>query len=372
MTPLADRLCAMIRLSGPMPVSDFMAACLLDPAHGYYTRAQPFGRTGDFITAPDLSQMFGELVGAFLVGAWHKLGKPDPFVLAEAGPGRGTLMKHALRTIALDAHMRAAARLHLIEASDKMIAMQCQALTDTPVALDPTWCARIDDLPALPTLLVANEFLDALPVRQFVHRQGAWHERVVGIGPDGDLAFGLGSARLPADIVSLIESRETAQDGAVLEWAPAREAFAATLGHHLASHGGAALLIDYGHASTGTGDTLQAVAGHTYQDPLAAPGESDLTSHVDFEAVARAASEAGAMARPLMTQGDFLLSLGLLQRAGRLGADKDAATQQAIRETVDRLAGAGEAAMGTLFKALCLTAPGMDPPEPFATTGDAR
>jgi len=346
-----DRIRRLIEAAGPLPVSDYMALCLFDPEGGYYTTREPFGAAGDFITAPEVSQMFGEIIGAWLIHAWHQLGCPAPFVLAEMGPGRGTLMRDILRTARLDPAFLAAARIHLVEASDRLAAVQRGTLADAPAQC--TWDAGLDPLPRLPLLFVANELFDAVPVRQIVRTAEDWCERRVGIGADGELAFVPGQA--VGDLSLLPPGSEDQPEGAIFEYAPAREAIAAQLGERLAQSGGAALLIDYGHLHSGFADTLQAVRAHRHVPVFAEPGSADLTSHVDFEALANAAEAAGANPLPALTQGAFLLALGLVERAGALGRGKDGTTQDAIRTAAERLAGTGENGMGELFKVLCLT-----------------
>lgn len=348
---LEARIRQAIRAAGPLPLSDYWAMCLFDPALGYYSVREPFGARGDFITAPEVSQMFGEIVGAWLVHAWRVLGCPAPFALVEMGPGRGTLMRDILRTAAVDPAFADAATIHLVETSPRLRDIQRETL-----AASSSRCAWHDDLstlPAMPWLFVANELLDAIPVRQFEKTSQGWRERRVGLGEDGELTFVPGPP--PGDLSVLPADAGDAPDGAVFEYAPAREAVASELGARLADHGGAALLFDYGHARTGFADTLQALRGHRHVSVFEQPGRCDLTSHVDFEATAHAARAGGANALPLVTQGDFLLALGLLERAGALGHGKDEATQAGIEAAARRLAGSDDGEMGSLFKVLCLT-----------------
>ncbi|BCP54652.1 ATP synthase subunit beta [Kaistia sp. 32K] len=341
-TPLGEKLVRRIEALGPITVSDYMAACLGDPEHGYYMTREPFGAAGDFITAPEVSQMFGELIGLWAVECWRRMGRPSEFVLAEIGPGRGTLMADALRAARIEPAFLAAARIHLVETSERLRAVQRETLDGHAIE----WLERVDDLPDGPAILLANEFFDALPIRQFLRTDEGWAERMVGLR-DGALAFGLRpGARIDG-------ADERAPAGATLEVATISAAIMATLADRLRRFGGALLAIDYGHAGEGFGDTLQAVRGHRFDDPLAHPGEADLTVHVDFAALSRVATAQGARPSPIWTQGEFLLALGLLERAGRLGAGKDPATQDAIRAAVERLA--GPEAMGTLFKVLCVT-----------------
>ena len=354
-TALAARLATMIEAGGPITVAEFMGHAV---GHYYATR-EPFGRGGDFVTAPEVSQMFGEIVGAWLVQAWLDAGRPRPVRLVELGPGRGTLMADIVRTARLVPDFLASASLHLVETSPRLKRRQTETLAGAP--LRPAWHDRLDELSAGFLLLVANEFFDALPIRQFVRADGAWRERVVGLDAAGRLAFGLGPGGLAENEVPPALTA-AAGPGAILEVSPAATAVAGEIGGRVARHGGAALLVDYGHAETGLGDTLQAVGAHRFADPLAAVGDVDLTAHVDFSALARAVRAAGAAAWGPMQQGDFLLALGLLERAGRLGRDGDAALRDSLSAAVERLA--GPQAMGRLFKVLAVTPLG-PPPPPF-------
>ncbi|MEL6437118.1 MAG: class I SAM-dependent methyltransferase [Pseudomonadota bacterium] len=364
-TPLLTRLQAQIALSGPISIADYMAICLLDPDHGYYTTRQPFGASGDFVTAPEVSQLFGEIIGAWLIHTWHVIGEPSPFVLVEFGPGRGTLMKDILRTARVSPGFNDAVHPVLIEASERLRGVQAQTLGGD--ASRVTWHDGLDDLPDMPTLMVSNEFFDALPFRQFVKSGTRWLERTIGIAPDGGLRFQTGiniadRTWLPPDV-----DADAEPDGAVLEVSLAREAVAADMARHICARGGAALHIDYGHDTTGFGDTFQAVRNNQYADLLAAPGQADLTSHVDFQALANAASAAGAKVSPVMAQGAFLLGCGLLERAGALGRGQAKAQQARIEADVQRLAGDGKDDMGGLFKVLCFAAPARPPLPPFGS-----
>lgn len=351
MTPVEERLHRRIALTGPITVAEFMAACLTDP-DGYYARHEPFGAAGDFVTAPEISQMFGELLGAFLIDRWNADGCPAPVDLVELGPGRGTLMADILRVARRDPRFFGASRVVLVEASDRLRQIQRDRLSP----LHPR-IAFADAPPAeRPIYLVANEFFDALPIRQFVRRGGRWFERTVGLEA-GRLAFGLSPFPTPLT--------EDAPEGAVREVCRAGETLAETIGATLAAHGkGAALIVDYGYHGMVGGETFQAVRSHATVDVLTRPGEVDLSAHVDFTALRAAAARAGAVPHGPVGQGAFLLALGLLERAGQIGAGADTATQEAIRAAVQRLAGEGEGEMGTLFKALAIT-PDQAPPPGF-------
>jgi SAM-dependent MidA family methyltransferase len=312
-----------------------MQIALSDPQHGYYMRADPFGR--DFITAPEVSQMFGELIGAWAAAVWQQMGAPREVRLIELGPGRGTLMADALRAAKAMPEFADALSVHLVETSPVLRDAQQAKLGAV------TWHSQIEDVPAGPCVAVANEFVDALPVDQLVKDRDGWHMRMVAI-VDDRLAFVVSPDTLPG------RTEIDAPSGAILESRHDRPV--ALLARRIASHGGAALVIDYGHAATGFGDTLQAVRGHRYADPLAGPGESDLTTQVDFAALARTARREGARAHGPITQGDFLRRLGIAQRAARL---KQTATPQQAADIDAALARltAGDQ-MGDLFKVLAI------------------
>jgi NADH dehydrogenase [ubiquinone] 1 alpha subcomplex assembly factor 7 len=349
--PLTRKLRSLIEANGPMSVADYMAHCLSDPEHGYYMRRDPFGARGDFVTAPEVSQMFGEIVGAWLIETWRLSGAPSPVRLIELGPGRGTLMADILQVAALAPDFKAAASIHLVETSPVLTVRQRKTLAGSDINWHPTF----SQIPAGPLLLVANEFFDALPVRQFVRRKGAWRERVVGLGADGRFAFGIGPG--------LVQGPH-APEGALFEIRPSADALISEISQRITAECGSALIIDYGYGEGGAGDTLQAVRGHAFADPLEAPGEADLTAHVDFGALARAAKAEGAQVHGPIAQREFLVSLGLLERAGKLGAGADRATRDMLRAAVERLAGPDQ--MGTLFKVMAITPLGILPP-PFDT-----
>lgn len=351
MTALSAILARRIAADGPMRLSDYMAECLLHPSHGYYATRDPFGTAGDFTTAPEISQMFGELLGLCLAQCWLDQGAPAPFALAEIGPGRGTLMADMLRAIRAVPGMAAAARVHLVEASPRLRARQAGALAGHA----PEWHDRVEDLPDLPLFLVANEFFDALPIRQFERRGAGWAERMVGLR-DGRLAPGLGPVTpYPALAHRLADTRE----GEVVETCPAAEGIAAEIGRRVAARGGAALVVDYGGWHS-LGDTFQAVKGHAPADPFADPGEADLTAHVDFEPLARAFAASGAAVSALVPQGVFLERLGIAARAEALARGLSGAALAAHIAAHRRLTHPGE--MGQLFKVLSACPKGKAPP----------
>ncbi|MES0870727.1 class I SAM-dependent methyltransferase [Pseudovibrio sp. SCP19] len=346
-TPLQEKIKKRIADHGPMTVAEYMGLCLSDPEHGYYMRQQPFGAKGDFTTAPEISQLFGELIGAWFLHQWLSQDLKGPVHLVEMGPGRGTLMKDILRVISLRPQMLANIQIHLVETSPSLRKAQRKLLK----AYSIKWHDTLDTIPEGPTLLVANELFDALPIHQYQLTDTGWRERCVGLDEDGNLTFGIGSGTLsPADVA---KANLQAKIGDTLELSPASNAIASQIGHRLKANGGAALLIDYGYAKTVTGDTFQALKKHEYVSTLEHCGEADLTAHVNFQALANAAAAEGANAHGPIGQGQFLLGLGLLERAGQLGAGKSTLDQDQIRKDVERLAADDQ--MGTLFKVLCIT-----------------
>ena len=268
-SPLEAEIRRLIRIAGPMPVAEYMRLCLTHPQHGYYITRDPIGAGGDFITAPEISQMFGELIGLWMAAVWQQMGAPENVRLIELGPGRGTMMVDALRAAKTVPAFLAAIVLHLVEISPTLRQLQQQRLE--PLGLPALWHSTLDDVPGGPCLIIANEFIDALPVHQAVKQGGGWHERVVEIGPDGKLVIGTARDPLPHFEATLPRGLRHSPDGSIYEWRSDNIAF--ELGRRVRD-GGAALLIDYGHAWYGLGETLQAVSGHAYVDPLTAPGES--------------------------------------------------------------------------------------------------
>ncbi len=349
---LHDLIKDRIIQTGPLSLADYMSDCLLHPEHGYYTTRDPLGADGDFTTAPEISQMFGELIGLSLAQAWLDQGSPASFSLAELGPGRGTLMADALRTTRSVPGFHQAAQLHLIEASPTLKDAQRQALA----TFAPQWHDSVETLPDLPLFLIANEFFDALPIAQFVRDEDGWRERRVGLQDDA-LAFGLAPRTHPAALQHRIE--DTQQDDLVELCAPGVPILS-TIAHRIAATGGAALIIDYGDWRS-LGDTLQALQGHTPTDPLSTPGQADLTAHVDFEVLAATAQTAGCAHSRVTPQGVFLERLGITARAQALA---QALTGERLESHISahrRLTHPEE--MGNLFKVLGLF-PTHTPPPP--------
>lgn len=330
---------SLIRRDGPVSVARYMALALGHPRWGYYMTRDPLGMAGDFTTAPEISQMFGELLGAWCADVWTKLGSPEPFIMAECGPGRGTLMKDMLRVTAGVKGFHEAMQVHLVETSPLLREKQKRALS----WFDPQWHGGLDTLPGdAPLILVANEFLDALPVRQFQMTKDGWRERMVGL--DGDrLVFVLSekSGNFPPG-----------DEGDIFEVSPARTSFTAALCGRLKKQKGAALLVDYGHVKTAPGDTLQAVRGHKYADALTEPGLADLTSHVDFESLLRTAQAEGAACFGPVDQGVFLDRLGVGVRVAALLKQAEGTAAESIWAAHARLTAPDQ--MGRLFKVVAL------------------
>lgn len=328
-----------------------MREVLTHPTHGYYAARQPFGTQGDFITAPEVSQMFGELIGAWMTYAWQAMGSPAAVHLVELGPGRGTLMRDLLRAAK---PLRGAAHVHLVEVSAALARVQGEALAAS--GWNVAWHHTFDEVPEGPLLLVANELFDALPLRQFVRTGSAWHERLVDADESGALRFVGSPQPSPAAALLPAEVREHAAQHAVAEVSPEAVALASRIGERIARHGGAALLIDYGATEFAARDTLQAVAHHRRHEVLAEPGSADLTAHVDFALLARVAARTGARTLGPTTQRDFLLQVGLGARAAAL-ARANPARQAEIDAAVTRLTAPEE--MGVHFKVLGVVAPGL-------------
>jgi NADH dehydrogenase [ubiquinone] 1 alpha subcomplex assembly factor 7 len=365
---LAARIARRIRREGPLSLAAYMAIALHDPEAGYYARRDPLGAAGDFVTAPEISQIFGELIGACVVDFWRGIGRPDPVILAELGPGRGTLMADLLRVSRAAPEFRPAPRLHLVEASPVLRQAQQRRLAAAAPDLSPCFTDGIDALPDGPLLLVANEFLDALPIRQLVRGRNGWGERLVGI----DNATAAGSERLvfvtgpgsPALALLVPPGLRDSPSGAVVEICPAAAALVASLGERLARFPGMALFIDYGYFPSRPGATLAALRRHRAASILDMPGEADLSAHVDFAAFAEAAAASGAVSHGPVPQRNFLLALGAEARHRALARRADPARLAALESGLARLI--DPAGMGNLFKVLALTSPGLAPPAGFA------
>ena len=361
MTALGEHIKQLIRADGPLSIAEFMRIVLTSRDDSYYQNRDPFGAKGDFVTAPEISQIFGELIGLWCVDVWQQLGAPSPVTLVELGPGRGTLMRDALRAARVVPSFAKVVSVALVEVSQTLRRLQQEALqgSDVPVR----WFDRFGDVDAVgPLIVVANEFFDALPIRQWVRIAQGWSERVVGVDGAGALSFGaapgtINEALVPAPLRPGVM-------GSIVETSPLRSAVARSVGERLAASGGAALVVDYGFRGPAAGDTLQAVRRHAFAPVLEALGEADLTSHVDFAALGEAFARGGAHVSSIVEQGAFLERLG---GAARVAALKRSATPEQssrIDEGYARLTGAN--AMGSLFKVLTAYSPGTLQPAGFA------
>jgi SAM-dependent MidA family methyltransferase len=345
----------LIGLAGPMPVAEFMGHCLGHPQHGYYVTHDPFGAGGDFTTSPEISQMFGELVGLWSAAVWQQMGSPAGVRLVELGPGRGTMMLDMLRAANVMPGFRRALAVHLVETSPALSARQKQTLANQDIAFD--WHESLADVPDGPAIVVANEYFDAIPVNQAVKQPDGWHERLVGIDPDGSFAFSLAPEPLKFFEQTLPPQVRMAEVGSVYEWRA--DAQALEIGRRVVRGGGAALIIDYGHPESMTGETFQALRDKRKADPLVAPGLADLTAHVDFQALASTAESIGARVHGPVDQATFLRRLGIEQRAANLKKVAPPDKAAAVDVALARLTAGGATGMGNLFKAIGLSAPAL-------------
>ncbi|MBL8790631.1 MAG: SAM-dependent methyltransferase [Rhizobiales bacterium] len=346
MTVLGEIIAGMIREDGPMAIDRYMSLCLGHPQHGYYITRDPLGAAGDFTTSPEISQVFGELIGVWVAQVWQSMGSPRRFALIELGPGRGTLMADILRVLAKVDACAKAAEVHLVETSPALRAAQQARVPQA------TWHHTLASLPALPSIIVANEFFDALPIRQFERRGHSVFERVVGLSGDR-LELGL----VPSPMEVRIRGEGVFEDQTI------RAAVAREMADQVTRLGGAALVIDYGHARTALGDTLQAMYRHSHVAVTDRPGEADITSHVDFEALGRACLVENAVVAGLMTQGDFLNAMGLEARTEVLARSVTGDTRTQLVAASERLAHHDQ--MGHLFKVMAVTSAGLALPYPF-------
>jgi len=357
MTELAKIIRDQIRRFGPITVGDYMTLCLLHPKHGYYTTRDPLGASGDFTTAPEISQMFGEMLALVLAQSWQDQGRPRRFLLAELGPGRGSLMADVLRVLRQVDDMLEGAEIWLVEASPALKEVQKNRLRGHTV----NWAARLEDLPEAPLFLLANEFFDALPIRQFIRAENGWQERMIGLQGDS-LAFGLAA---PLPVAPALVGPDNARVGQIIETCPPAQTLTGELARRIAAFGGLALITDYGGWGS-DGDTFQAVRDHKKEGPLENPGNADLTAHVDFAAIAGAAT--GVAVSGLTPQGVLLERLGITARAQALAAKLSGPALENHIAAHHRLTHPD--AMGTLFKAMALTPelsplpPGFDLNEP--------
>jgi NADH dehydrogenase [ubiquinone] 1 alpha subcomplex assembly factor 7 len=354
--PLETEIRRRITIAGPMPVMHYMTLCLTHPTLGYYVANDPLGTGGDFTTAPEISQMFGELIGLWAGSVWRQMGSPQQVLLVELGPGRGSMMQDALRAAHVMPEFRAALAVHFVEVSPVLEKRQREFLGGLGVPF--TWHKALDEVPDGPMIILANEFFDSLPVHQAVMCADGWHERVIKIDESQKLRFTIARDPIPL-FDQLLPRGMRAQIGEVFEWRADQTAL--ELGRRVKHSEGAALVIDYGHAKSAPGDTLQAVGKHQYADPLVAPGSVDLTAHVDFQALAEAAESMGARAYGPVDQGEFLRRLGIESRAGALKGTAPPSKVMEIERALTRLTGPGGRGMGQLFKAVGFGHPRLGP-----------
>ncbi len=368
MNALETILREMILENGPISLDRYMSLALGHPVYGYYRTKVAIGAKGDFITAPEISQMFGELIGLWCVEVWRLMDAPARFNLVELGPGRGTLMVDALRAVKVAPEFLDALEVHLVEISLPLRDIQRAALEGRGVKV--VWHASLDEIPPGPAIYIANEFFDALPVRHYVHKDGGWRERLVGLDESGRLCFGLGTAHETAIAA-------TGEPNDILEVGVAASRLMTQLAVRIVTQGGALLALDYGYAEPARGETLQALRAHKFVDPLTDPGEADLTAQVNFSGLIRAARGAGAAVHGPVEQGRFLARLGIFERAAMLQRDASHAQRADIEAAVERLAGEGPgfdrpADMARLFKVIAVTQRDFDPPPGFVESANEQ
>ncbi len=365
LSPLQREIVRLIRTAGPMPVWRYMHLCLSHPQYGYYVSRDPLGREGDFTTSPEISQMFGELLGLWAISVWRDMGSPPNPHLIELGPGRGAMMADALRALRVAPSLYQALSVHLVEINPVLRDRQREMLAG---ARNVQWHASIDDLPRGPSIFFANEYVDVLPIHQMVKREGGWHERTVEVDGAGGLVFGVAPEPTPRFEVLLPSLVRAAPVGAIFEWRSDAEIM--QIATRVCETGGAALIIDYGHVRSDAGDTFQAIARHSFVDPLKNPGQADVTAHVDFQALARAAENGGARVHGPVTQGKFLQRLGIEARASSLTARASEQVAQSVAAAMNRLIGGGRGGMGSMFKVLAISDPSLTALVGFGETSD--
>ncbi len=358
-----DDLKKHLSVHGSMSVADYMALSLTAAGVGYYRNGNPIGASGDFVTAPEVSQIFGELIAVWIMIVWEGMGRPQKVILAELGPGRGTLMQDVMRSAGALPEFRQATHVHLVETSSTLREAQGKALR---TLCRPQWHESFTALPEAPLIVVANEFFDALPTEQYVFQDGSWHKRVLMLDAQDRPYFGAGRLAVPP--VEIMPDRPP-DEGDILEHCPAAADLIEELGKRARSAPCAILITDYGYESRDYGDTLQAVRAHHYVDAIQPPGTADLSTHVNFAELRHAAELAGLKPCRLMTQGEFLTALGLEQRLRRLMTEAAEEQRAALFLGARRLVDPFQ--MGSLFKAMAITSPGLAAPPPFTGEDEA-
>jgi len=352
LSPLHTEIKRLIKASGPMPVWRYMELCLMHPQHGYYISRDPLGREGDFTTAPEVSQMFGELLGLWAASIWKTTGSPQQFRLIELGPGRGTMMSDALRALRVLPPLYQTISVHMVEVNPVLRDKQKTTLTGLR---NVSWHDSFDEVPEGPSVIFANEYFDVLPIHQMVRRESGWHERVVELDDEENFVYGTAADPTPGFELLLPSLVRAAPLGAIFEWRPNTEMMA--IARRIRDQRGAAVIIDYGHVRSDVGDTFQAIARHSFADPLKTPGLADITAHVDFDALARTAEAVGARVHGPVTQGEFLRRLGIETRALTLMQKAAPEISEDIASGLKRLIGGGRGGMGSLFKVLGISDP---------------
>ena len=363
-SPLENEIRRLIAAAGPMPVARYMSLCLTHPTYGYYISRDPFGAQGDFTTAPEVSQIFGELLGLWALSVWRMMDEPKSVRLIELGPGRGTMMRDALRATKVLPRFRDVVSVHMVEISPTLEQAQRALLTDDGVPIH--WHRSLLDVPeGGATIILANEYVDALPVHQMVRQPDGWHERLIGLDATGRFRLGVSPDPVAHFDRFMPRSIKDAPVGAIFEFR--NDLYVFDIARRVREQG-AALIIDYGHTRSAVGETLQSVNEHAFSDPLSAPGLADITAHVDFEMLGQSAESAGAMVQGPVTQAHFLSELGIEARAEALRRGTSGEQAANITSAVARLTESGRTGMGELFKVMAIcdpklgALPGLDHP----------
>jgi len=357
---LEDKIKNILKEKGHMTTDEYMSVCLYDDEFGYYRVHDPIGRDGDFITSPEISQTFGEMIGAWLAATWSSVDSPKEKILVELGPGRGTLMKDILRATKNVDGFHDGLEVHLVEVNEKLRDRQRNVLEHEKVEI--FWHDSVDDLPAKPIFLVANEFFDALPIVQFTKMKKGWRENIIRLDEEGNLEFGILEKKTkPCKLVP--EEFDDAKVGDFYEMSPYSIEVIEKISEHIKKHDGAALIIDYGYFKNELADTFQSVKAHKYHNPLKTPGEADLTAHVNFPNLQKVAIKKGVNAYANVTQGELLVSLGIGIRAKAIMEKLNGRDKDVFGDAIKKLISVDE--MGSLFKCMAIMRQDRDVPYGF-------